>query len=129
MNGAAAFLLALVALPASAQSLPEVTQLRGLLLSAIESNRKVEAWVAGPLAQTLTSRIQAPAGTRVKVEIDTLSVIRPGCKRLSVAFTTPGFSMQTTAGGKEVFRVNYGVNLCSDGKPPQESAVGREIAP
>lgn len=103
--------------------LAEVTQVRGLLLAAVESGQ-ASAWMSGPMAQQLKSQINAPAGTRVLANVTTLKIIRPGCRRLNLELSTPGFQLQTRAGGREDFRVSYAMNLCSDGRPPESSNVG-----
>jgi len=110
---------------AAAKTLPETANVRGLLLSAIDSrDGTAEAWLVGEMAQKLKNDTKAPANTRVKASVSTLQVFRPGCKRLRLLLSMPTHRMKTTKGTVEPFQMYYELNLCRDGQPPQVSPVG-----
>lgn len=109
----------------SPKQLPETANIRGLLLSAIDSkNGTAEAWLTGPMAVKLKNETKAPPNTRVKVSVSTLQVFRPGCKRLRMTLAMPTHKMLTVKGTMEMFQMYYDLNLCRDGQPPQVSPVG-----
>lgn len=109
----------------SAPALPVVTNVRGLLLSAIDNpSGKADAWLSGPMAEKLRAETKAPAGTKVKASVSTVSVFREGCKRLRLSLAMPTHRMLTVNGTREPFQMAYELNLCRDGQPPQASSVG-----
>lgn len=109
----------------SAPEIGETANIRGLLLSAINSrDGKAEAWLVGPMAQKLKNDTKAPTYTKVKASVMTVQVIRPGCKRLRIVFSMPTHRMMTVKGTREPFSMFYELNLCQDGQPPQVSPVG-----
>ncbi|KAB2318963.1 hypothetical protein F8A86_11440 [Betaproteobacteria bacterium SCN1] len=115
---------------AASNSIPEVSQVRGLLLSAIESKSgTADAWLVGPMAQKLRAETQAPDGTKVRATVSTVAEIRPGCKRLRLILAMPSHKMLTRNGTHEAFQMAYELNLCRDGQPPQVSSVGLEKTP
>jgi hypothetical protein len=113
----------------AATSLQETANVRGLLLSAIESrDGTADAWLIGTMAQQLKNETRAPANSRVRVSVSTLQVIRPGCKRLRLLLAIPSHKMKTVKGTMEPFQMYYELNLCRDGQPPQVSPVGMGVA-
>lgn len=113
----------------AAPALQETSKVRGLLLSAIDSKDGTsDAWLVGPMAQTLKNQTKAPANSRVKAAVSTLKVIRPGCKRLRLLLSIPSHKMLTTKGTMEMFQMYYDLNICRDGQPPQVSPVGQGVA-
>ena len=114
-----------VAGQAFAASLGEVSEVRGLLLAAIDAkDGSASARLTGPIAQKLRTETKAPANTRVLATVTTVSVFRPGCKRLRLTFAMPTHKMATINGTREPFVMFYELNLCRDGQPPQVSRVG-----
>lgn len=115
---------------AAPTSVPEVSQVRGLLLAAIDSKSgTADAWLIGPMAQKLRTETKAPDGTRVRASVSTVTLIRPGCKRLRLTLAMPTHKMLTRNGTREPFQMAYELNLCRDGQPPQVSSVGLEEKP
>jgi len=113
----------------AATTLQETANVRGLLLSAIESrDGTADAWLIGAMAQQLKNETRAPANSRVRVSVSTLQVIRPGCKRLRLLLAIPSHKMKTVKGTMEPFQMYYELNLCRDGQPPQVSPVGMGVA-
>jgi len=109
----------------AATTITETANVRGLLLSAIDSrDGTAEAWLTGELAQKIKHDTKAPANTRVKASVSTLQVFRPGCKRLRLLLSMPTHKMATVKGTMEPFMMYYELNLCRDGQPPQVSPVG-----
>lgn len=108
----------------AAPTIPETSDLREPMMRAIDSNREVEVNLTGEIAEKIRLQTKAPANTRVKAKISTVSVIRPGCKRLRLEFSEPTHKMKTVNGTEEPFLMWYEMNICSDGKPPQLSMVG-----
>ena len=114
----------------AAPTLQETANVRGLLLSAIDSrDGTADAWLIGAMAQQLKNETRAPANSRVRVSVSTLQVIRgPGCKRLRLLLAIPSHRMKTVKGTMEPFQMYYELNLCRDGQPPQVSPVGMGVA-
>jgi hypothetical protein len=113
----------------AAPTLQETANVRGLLLSAIDSrDGTADAWLIGAMAQQLKNETMAPANSRVRVSVSTLQVIRPGCKRLRLLLAIPSHRMKTVKGTMEPFQMYYELNLCRDGQPPQVSPVGIGVA-
>lgn len=113
-----------------AASLGEVSEVRGLLLAAIDArDGSASARLAGPIAQKLRTETKAPANTRVLATVTTVSVFRPGCKRLRLTLAMPTHKMATINGTTEPFVMFYELNLCRDGQPPQVSRVGLGVKP
>jgi hypothetical protein len=113
----------------AATTLQETANVRGLLLSAIESrDGTADAWLIGAMAQQLKNETRAPANSRVRVSVSTLQVIRPGCKRLRLLLAIPSHKMKTVKGTMEPFQMYYELNLCRDGQPPKVSPVGMGVA-
>lgn len=109
----------------AAPTISETANVRGLLLSAIDSrDGTAEAWLVGEMAQKLKNDTKAPPNTRVKATVTTVQVIRPGCKRLRLVLGMPTHKMKTVNGTMEPFSMFYELNLCRDGQPPQVSPVG-----
>lgn len=108
----------------SAPTIPEVSDMRSLLLKAIDTDQEVIAYLKGDLAEKIKLQTKAPIDTKVKARVATVQKIRTGCKRLLVEFSEPSHLMQTNKGTKEPFIMWYQLNLCRDGKPPQISTVG-----
>ena len=110
---------------AAASTLPVVSNVRGLLISAIDSpSGKADAWLSGPMADKLRAETKAPAGTKVSASVSTVSEFRPGCKRLRLSLAMPTHRMLTVNGTREPYQMAYELNLCRDGQPPQASSVG-----
>ena len=108
----------------AAPTIPEVSDMRNLLIKAIDTDQEVIAYLKGDLAEKIKLQTKAPADTKVKARVATVQKIRTGCKRLLVEFSEPSHMMQTTKGTKEPFTMWYQLNLCRDGKPPQISTIG-----
>lgn len=109
----------------AAPTIPEVSDIRGLLIKAIDSDKEVVALLTGDLAQKINVETKAPIDTKVKVKVATIQKIRNGCKRLLVEFSEPTHLMLTNKGTKEPFVMWYQLNICRDGKPPEISKVGK----
>ncbi len=126
----AAFHLIAVNVVASATpTLPETADVRGLLISAIDTrDGATGAWLVGPMAQKLRNDTKAPPNTRIKASVTTVQVFRPGCKRLRLSLAMPTHKMLTVNGTREPFQMAYELNLCRDGQPPEVSPVGRKDA-
>jgi anti-sigma factor RsiW len=110
---------------APVSSIPRTSDLHGLLISAIDTPAvEKKAWLDGPIADKLRVQTKAPASTPVLARISTLNVIRPGCSRMRRQLGEPSHKMETVKGTKEPFNVYFDLNICRDGRPPQDSKVG-----
>ena len=76
------------------------------------------------MADKLRAETKAPAGTKVRASVSTVSEFRAGCKRLRLSLAMPTHRMLTVNGTREPFQMAYELNLCRDGQPPQASSVG-----
>jgi hypothetical protein len=123
----AAWLIALPSMADPSIVAKRVTQLKPLMLNAIDSpTGKAQAWLEGELADRIRIQIKAPAKSPVLATVRTVQEFRPGCKRLHVALSLPEHKMETTSHTWEPFLVWYELNLCRDGRPPQVSDVGKD---
>lgn len=109
----------------AAPTIPEVSDIKTLMLKGIDSDKEVVAYLNGELAEKIKSQSKAPADTKVKARVATIQKIRNGCKRLLVEFSEPTHLMLTNKGTKEPFVMWYQLNICRDGKPPEISKVGK----
>ena len=106
-------------------SIPRTSDLHGLLISAIDTPYvEKKAWLDGPIADKLRVQTKAPASTPVLARISTLKVYRPGCSRMRMQLGEPSYKMATVNGTNEPFNVYFDLNICRDGRPPQDSKVG-----
>ena len=110
---------------APVSSIPRTSDLHGLLISAIDTpDDEKKAWLDGPIADKLRVQTKAPASTPVLARISTLKVLRPGCSRMRMQLGEPSHKMATVNGTNEPFNVYFDLNICRDGRPPQDSKVG-----
>lgn len=110
---------------APVSSIPRTSDLHGLLISAIDTpDDEKKAWLDGPIADKLRVQTRAPASTPVLARISTLKVLRPGCSRMRMQLGEPSHKMATVNGTNEPFNVYFDLNICRDGRPPQDSKVG-----
>lgn len=95
-----------------------VTDLRVLLLAAIDApDGSAHGLLTGGDADAITKTFRA-AGPIV-VEVTTLRrYAQRGCRRLKVAFVQDGVQLPGRAGAQRG-RIDFGIDYCRDGRPPQ----------
>ena len=110
-------LAVLLVTPVSASPSPEVSNLRPLLVAAIDApDGRSAGTLAGPLAEVLRSR--GVSAAPLLVEVTTLTIYRqPGCRRLNVRFQQQDVTIKNAppADRELAFQLNY----CRDGRAPR----------
>lgn len=98
------------------------TDLRALFREAIDSpDGRVRATLRSSEAEVLTR--QAGMTKPVVVDIDTETIYaQEGCRRLRVTFVLEGVRLEPGASPQNR-AMQYGINYCRDGRPPQSLAV------
>jgi hypothetical protein len=108
---------ALLLVPVSASPAPAVSDLRPLLVAAIDApDGRSAGALAGPLAEVLRSR--GVSAAPLFVEVTTLTIYRqPGCRRLNVRFQQRDVTINNAppADRELAFQLNY----CRDGRAPR----------
>ena len=102
--------------PVFASTAGEVTDLRPLLVAAIDAaDGRSTGTLAGPLAEVLRSR--GISAAPLLVEITTLVIYRQGCRRLNVRFQQREVTINNAPPADRglAFQLNY----CRDGRAPR----------
>ena len=105
----------------------DYTSVKQLMVRAIDApDGKARGFILGSIADKF-KRSTGSSG-RVSAEVSTIkSFKRDGCKRLNVRLTQS--DVPTTDGKTADFGVDYGLNMCRDGRPPTEGMDLEQTSP
>jgi len=117
--------MAAVALIPFAHAADRYTNIKPLLLQAIDApDGRAEGEIVGPIADKFreTTGSNAP----VVAEVTTIKRFQQeGCSRLALRLTQN--DVPTKDGKRVPFTIEYGLNLCRDGNPPDEALQGVQM--
>lgn len=117
--------MAAVALIPFAHAADRYTNIKPLLLQAIDApDGRAEGEIVGPIADKFreTTGSNAP----VVAEVTTIKRFQQeGCSRLALRLTQN--DVPTQDGKRVPFSIEYGLNLCRDGNPPDEALQGVQM--
>jgi hypothetical protein len=113
--------MALFTVSAHAQ-LPEYTSATKLLFEAIDApDGTARGVLVGPIAEKFSETTGSNAP--VVAEVTTIKRFQQeGCRRLALRLTQN--DVPTKDGKRVPFTIEYGLNLCRDGNPPDEALQG-----
>lgn len=98
----------------------QADSIRPMMMSALELGSH-EGILTDAIADSFMAQTKSREPVRVSIKTIKNFEKRPECARLDILITQDG--VLSTQGSKVPYKINFQMNLCPDGYPPEEGAL------